>query len=854
MKFPFYPRYLSFYLPLVISLFIGGGLSILLTLIYWSSEVYKVKTNFEKQGDHLVENLQQHIQEYINITDALGAFYEASDQVTRQDFKLFTEHFLDENLGILGMAWVPKVSQKDRFLYEEEMKKAGFPNFKIWTKQGNNLRDRNEYFPVTYGEPKEIYHSVIGLELSSSEILNSPLKKARDTGEITASQPVKLINEGQGFMLYYPVYRRESYAETVEERRQEFKGIVYTVYRLEDLIKLTLHHSSSPNRSFFLSNTPTLQDNSIILSFDADTQIINTTTRLPFSIPSSCQSLLQCQRKITIADTHWFITIIPTNQQNLIIIKSVFVFLLGLLLTVLITTYLWKTLSEKNHIEQVITERTNALIKTTEELEQIVEQRTNELEKANEEKNQILDKINHELRIPLNNVLGFLDLLGSEHSLTEKKDNSLQIIQENSQYLLRLFNQILEFSKVTSGEILIQCNIVNLENLVTTVLKQFEQQAEVKKLTLSYSIDSEVFPYLKIDESKLIKILSNLLDNAIKFSNQGIITIRVFCDNQAWLLDNEIDDYTDDNFQKNLWIEIEDHGNGIPIEIQEKVFDPFFRSKDNKGVGLGLSITHKLVDLMGGKIYLKSQLGQGTIVQFHFPVTVPKPEEIYKTPTNQKIVSIANYEPDYRILVIDDQIESREVFINFLEPLGFQLKQANYLENALNIAQNWHPHLIFIDIKILFLNKKVNLKKLKNYCSLEQVIVIGIASGKFEDSQVNKLQFWCDDCLYKPFAIELILDKINYYLGVRYRYEHEENEIISTGKIVKKLNSASVAMMSSQWLEQVYWAASSGNSNVLKELIQQIPDNYSPVINGMMELVNTFNYRKIRQIIQPLID
>ncbi|MDJ0728412.1 MAG: CHASE domain-containing protein [Crocosphaera sp.] len=840
----------------MISVFIGGGLSLIVALIHWSSEVYKVKTNFEKQGDHLVEHLEQHIQEYTNITQALGAFYDSSDEVTRQNFKLFTQHFLDENSGILGMAWVPRISQEERFFYEKNMKNSGFVDFKIWAKNQTDLNNQIEYFPVTYGEPQQLYQSVIGLELSSHKGFNSPLVTARDTGEITASQPINLINGGKGLMLYYPIYRQKSYPQTIEERRQEFRGIVYTVYRIEDLVTMIVNHSSSSHHSFFISNTKTLKNNTTIFSFDRKTQTINTSTTIPFSLPASCQISLPCHRNLMIADTQWFLTIIPEINQEIIVIKSALVLLLGLGFTTLTTTYLWKTLLEKNHVKQVIKERTNALIRMTKDLEKIVEKRTEQLEKVHEEKSQIIDKINHGLRVPLNNILGFLDLLSYHNSFafTVEQQNHFHIIQQNSQYLLKLFDQILEFSKLTSGKVSIQWTVVNLENLVISILRQFEQQAQVKQIKLNYYIDPEVSPYIKIDENKLRKILINLLDNAIKSTNKGIITIRLFCDNQAWLVDNNSDDNIDSLDQKNLWIEVEDRGNGIPIEIQSKVFEPFFGSTNNKGVGLGLSITSELVKLMGGKIYLKSQLGRGTIVQFHLPFTIPKPEETQQNYQKQKIISLAEYEPDYRILVIDDQNESRQLLINFLQPIGFNTQEASNLKDALDISDSWQPHLIFVDTKLLLLENNKIMDDIKNSQSLDQITIIGIASGKLEDSQVDELQLWCDDCLCKPFAIELILEKINFYLGVQYLYFHKDIEMISTGTILKNLNSSALKMMSSEWLQQVYLAASSGNRSVLQELIQQIPENNYSVMISMIELLNHFNYRKIREIVQPLIN
>ncbi|MDJ0845379.1 CHASE domain-containing protein [Crocosphaera sp.] len=854
MKSPFSSRFLSLYLPLVISVFMGGGLSLIVALIHWSSEVYKVKTNFEKQGDHLVEHLQEHIKEYINITQGLGAFYDSSAQVTRQDFKLFTRNFLDENLGILGMAWVPRISQKERFLYEKNMRNSGFSDFEIWSKNQTNLNDKNEYFPVTYGEPQPIYKSVIGLELSSNDVFNSPLEKARDTGEITASQPIDLINGGQGFMLYYPVYRRESYPQTIEKRRQEFRGIVYTVYRIEDLIQMTLNHLSSSHPSFYLTNTKTLEENSIIFSFDINTKKINTSTTIPFTIPLSCQILLSCRRQLTVADTEWFLTVIPEINPKIIVIKSLFVLLLGLGITTLITIYLWKTLSEKKDIEKVITERTYALIKTTKDLEKTIKKRTEQLENSNEEKSQILDKINHELRVPLNNMLGFLYLFNNNNNLTAEQKHSLNTIKTNSQYLLNLFDQILEFSNLKSGQVSLQWTVINLENLVTSIFRKFKEQAEMKQLKLNYYIDPEISPYMKIDENKIRKILINLIDNAIQFTDKGHIIIRFFCDNQAWLINNSNDNNIDTIDQKNLWIEVEDNGTGIPVEIHSKVFEPFFRASKNKGVGLGLSITHKLVDLMGGKIYLKSQLGRGTIVQFHLPVIIPKPEEIKQNHRKGKVVSLASYEPDYRILVIDEQDYSRKLLINFLQPIGFKIKETSDLKNAFSISQSWHPHLIFIDTKLLLSDNDLLINSIKNCQSLDEIIIIGIASGKIENNQVDKLQLWCNDCLYKPFAIGLILEKISYHLGVHYCYENEEIELISTEKIIKKLTPSALTMMSSEWLQKVYWAASAGNRSILEKLIQQIPENNYSVTSGMMELVDNFNYRKIREIIEPLIN
>ncbi|WP_232287206.1 sensor histidine kinase, partial [Crocosphaera watsonii] len=264
--------------------------------------------------------------------------------------------------------------------------------------------------------------------------------------------------------------------------------------------------------------------------------------------------------------------------------------------------------------------------------------------------------MNYELRLPLNNILGFLEQSSYGNSLTQEQKDNVYYIQKNSQHLLQLLNKNFYFSKLISGKISIQRNMVILENLVNSISRQFEEEVKRKKLKLNYYIEPEISRYIKIDETKLRTILVNLLDNSIKFTDQGMITIKLFCDNQAWLSDNN----TDSLDQENLWIEIEDNGSGIAPDIQDKVFEPFFRVNKKQGFGLGLSITSQLINLMGGKIYLSSQLGRGTIIQFYLPFTIPKTEEIRTNNQHQTIVSLANNEPNYRILVIDDQQENRE--------------------------------------------------------------------------------------------------------------------------------------------------------------------------------------------------
>lgn len=288
-------------------------------------------------------------------------------------------------------------------------------------------------------------------------------------------------------------------------------------------------------------------------------------------------------------------------------------------------------------------------------------------------------------------------------------------------------------------------------------------------------------------------------------------------------------------------------------EIQNQVFTPFFRGISNQGAGLGLSIAQKLIQLMGGEIYLNSQLNKGTIIQFNLPISLPEREEIPQIKTPKTIIGLASDEPEYRILVVDDQLENRQLFVKFLQPLGFQVQEATNGQEALENWFNWRPHLIFIDTQMPITDGYRTIQQIKDISQTEQTIIIAILSGTLESNYIDKLASICDDILCKPFAIEKLLDKLTLHLGAKYRYQDEVIETIDSNTLSYHLTPSSLEMMSPDWIDQVYGAASAGDSHKLYQLIQQIPHQYLSVALGMTDLVNNFNFRQIRDIIQPLL-
>ena len=237
---------------------------------------------------------------------------------------------------------------------------------------------------------------------------------------------------------------------------------------------------------------------------------------------------------------------------------------------------------------------------------------------AEKSKNKFLTKMSHELHTPLNSIIGVTQIMQQENTTTKEQLETLDIIEENSLHLLNLIdlnliNDVLEMTQIEAGQAFVNDNSFDFNNLLESVKQIFAFKAQEKHIKLSFNIGSNVPQYIESDEEKLRQILFNLLDNSIKFTDTGEVSLTV-----KYKSDDERD------FLHNLYFKITDTGRGISSEEIDNLFVAFAQTETEEGFGqgrgLGLFLTHQLVQLMGGDITLKSEVNQGTIVRFFIPV------------------------------------------------------------------------------------------------------------------------------------------------------------------------------------------------------------------------------------------
>ncbi|MFB2916931.1 response regulator [Aerosakkonema funiforme] len=414
-------------------------------------------------------------------------------------------------------------------------------------------------------------------------------------------------------------------------------------------------------------------------------------------------------------------------------------------------------------------------------LEQKIAVRTQELQqakeaadRANRAKSEFLSKMSHELRTPLNVILGFTQVLNRDLRLSVEQKEHLDIISSSGEHLLSLINDILELSKIEAGRVTLTENSFDLRCLLGTLEDMFQHKAQSKGLELIFEIYPDIPQYVKADESKLRQILINLLENAIKFTEKGSVKLQVKAHGSSLLrINNQAS--TINNYR--LLFEVEDTGPGIDPEEINLLFAPFGQTetgrKSEQGSGLGLLISKQFLQLMGGNISVSSSVGIGTTFKFDLPLHVTSTDEIRTAQEIPKVIQLAPMQPTYRILVVDDIKVSRLLVVKLLTSIGFEVQEAANGQEAITLWESWQPHLIFMDIQMPVMDGYQATKHIKGHHLGKDTAIVAITANAFEEDRIAILKAGCDAFISKPFSVEVVLEKIARYLGVRYLYEEE---------------------------------------------------------------------------------
>jgi PAS domain S-box-containing protein len=495
-----------------------------------------------------------------------------------------------------------------------------------------------------------------------------------------------------------------------------------------------------------------------------------------------------------------------------------------------------------------------ALRQLNAELETRVQERTLELEAAaetakaaNRAKTTFLANMSHELRTPLNAILGFSQLLYRDPSLDLDQQEQIEIINRSGEHLLALINDILAMSKIEAGQMSLTLKSFDLEALLFNLESLFRLKAEAKQINLV--IRANVPQSIQTDESKLRQVLINLLSNAIKFTAAGSVILRASC--------TESDIEAESPTVKQpllLRFEVEDTGFGIDPAEQAAVFEPFSQTqagqKSQEGTGLGLAISRQFVELMGGKLGFTSRLGQGSTFYFTIPVGLGQDSDTAQT--TRQIVGLETDQPDYRLLVVEDNRENCQFLVQLLRSVGFTVAAANNGQEGVELWQTWQPDLIWMDMRMPVLDGYAatrQIRELEAASPGHATKILALTASAFEDERAAILAAGCDDFIFKPTTAELLFEKIAEHLGVRYRYQTQAEPTSTPASDL--LDATALQVMPADWIAQLHRAARIADEDLILDLLDQIPPDQQQLAQTLKQIVNELQLDQLIQLTGP---
>ena len=452
---------------------------------------------------------------------------------------------------------------------------------------------------------------------------------------------------------------------------------------------------------------------------------------------------------------------------------------------------------------------------------------------ADHAKSQFLSNMSHELRTPLNGILGHVQLLLRTEKLEPRQRESLETVEDCGQHLLLLINDVLDLTKIETTGTQVHFQPVRLRPVLDKVCRILRPRADRKNLQLVLSVDEHLPSVILIDATKLRQVLINLLGNAIKFTDQGQVQLRVVQDGE-----------------RVVYI-VSDTGIGIEAGQQEKIFSPFHQVEFQDhpgGTGLGLAISQKLVSAQGGALKVASSLGSGSRFYFSLPLRRAVLNEDVEASAASLDACSLHLPPGEtaKVLVVDDSRINREMLVRLLDDAGFETLEAVNGLDALNRIQTSQPELVLMDIRMPVMSGSDAVKQLRRNGNPVPVIAVTASVDPVQQQQFEGVGF--NGYVGKPFRIDELFLQIENVLKVRFirkGIEAEEPE---------NHNSPLAAPALKPLMKAILEAVEMGDVDRIRQLTQELQDDpeCEAFIRKVDDLCNAFAFDRLENICREM--
>lgn len=499
---------------------------------------------------------------------------------------------------------------------------------------------------------------------------------------------------------------------------------------------------------------------------------------------------------------------------------------------------------KSKQLQELVKQRTAELQKYTALLEnEIQERKKTEIalqeaketaEEASNAKSEFLANMSHELRTPLNGILGFTQILKMRYHSEENLNEQLSIIEQSGEHLLTLINDVLDLAKIEAQRMELELETVDLMLILKSVANMISIKAQQKSIGFEFIPEKEMNLTAVVDQRKLRQILLNLLGNAVKFTEQGKVTLSV---SYHRMQDNLIE----------LRITVSDTGSGIPKEKIDEIFQAFTQlsgTRKAEGTGLGLAITKQLIELMDGEITVDSVYGEGSCFTVKIPLRITNDNDKQTEIASERIIG---YEGNAKeIMIVDDNKVNLSLLENYLSDIGFSVIQAKNGEEAIELLQLKMPDIILLDIFMPKIDGLHVAKYIRSSEHTSQCTIIAMSANVFERNKKQCIEAGCDDFIGKPIVFRELTDSIGKHLNLKWEYASEkelsnqDNELIfPDDNVIMKLHESALL----------------GDISSLEETLidLQKEETYKIFSGIILKYLRIFDVDSIKKFLQPYV-
>ena len=564
-------------------------LTIGITYSFYQSAKNKDAVRFTNEVSRIQSTIDNKINLYIALLNGGRGFIESTENITKKQFANYIRGLeIDKNYtGIQGIGYSKIFTADERESFIKQMKSEGFANFRNYPETNENILHSVIYFePLTDLNKKEI-----GYNMSTEANQRTAMEKARDTGKAATSGKVKLISEDKageeenGFIIYLPIYKKDSMPQTVEERQENLSGYIYSPFKADDF----LHEIESD----------TMRDSIAVGIYDGeenDENLLAQTNNLQNQTSGGrTDENYSSQMNFNVAGRKWLIrySTLPVFAAQSSLGWTPLILISGIVFSFLLFGMTYWEASARADLEQTAGE----LFETEKQKQDLLEKEQKArqaAEKANRAKDEFISVVSHELKTPLNAISGWARILKNNSITDNTRDLAVKKIEKSLRSQTKLVNDLIDYTQIISGSYNFEGKEVNFSEVFEKTFLEFEDAANEKQIELLK--DNKLNGHRILgDEERLKIVVYNLLTNAVKFTNEGgKIEAKLWADKGL------------------VNLSVKDNGKGISSEYLPYVFEEFSQSdysitRNFGGLGLGLTLSNHIVKIHDGTIEAKSE-------------------------------------------------------------------------------------------------------------------------------------------------------------------------------------------------------------------------------------------------------